>query len=273
VRKDVAGYDIKSLLVGSEGTLGIVTAAWLKLIPAPEQQLPVAAVYADARTGCDALAAVFAAGLTPAALEYLDEPTVRAAPPPFADQTGFMLIAEADGSTVEAQRLRAELIEVLGERSEAVHAPQQRGQIGELWRWRAGVSYGVSAQRGAKLSEDIVVPIEQLAHAVAATIEIGQRHDLPACSWGHAGDGNLHCTFMIDPGDPAQHRRAQDAAPELFELAKALGGSVSGEHGLGVAKAGALAGQWPEPALRLHESIKALLDPKGLLNPGKKRAR
>ncbi len=119
-----------------------------------------------------------------------------------------MLIAEADGSAGEAQRLRAELIEVMGERSKRVHAPQQRAQIGELWRWRAGVSHGVSAQRGAKLSEDIVVPIERLAHAVAATIEIGQRHDLPACSWGHAGDGNLHCTFMIDPGDAAQHRRA-----------------------------------------------------------------
>ena len=273
VRKDVAGYDIKSLLIGSEGTLGIVTAAWLKLIPAPELQLPVAAVYVDAQDGSDALAAVFASGLTPAALEFLDEPTVRAAPPPFTDQAGFMLIAEADGSAADAQRLRAELIEVLRERSLAVHAPQARGQISELWRWRAGVSHAVSAQRGAKVSEDIVVPIEHLARAVAATVEIGQRHELPACSWGHAGDGNLHCTFMIDPTEPAQHRRARDAAPELFELAKALGGSVSGEHGIGIAKAGALAGQWPEPALKLHESIKALLDPKGLLNPGKKRPR
>jgi FAD/FMN-containing dehydrogenase len=273
----VAGYDLKSLMIGSEGTLGVVTAAWLRLIPAPEAELPVVGFYPSAEAGCAALAAVFAGGLVPAALEFLDEGTVAAAigafPGPAPPPPAFMLIAAADGSRQAAARLRDELTEVLGEGALALHAPSSLGEIRDLWRWRAGTSLAVTAQRGGKLSEDIVVPIERLAEAIAATREIGARHCLPACSWGHAGDGNVHSTFMIDRDDPGELQRAERAARELFELACALGGSVSGEHGIGAVKRGALAGQWSAAAVRRHEAIKRLFDPKGLLNPGKKLAR
>jgi len=276
VRKDVAGYDLKSLIVGSEGTLGIVTAAWVKLLPAPEAQLPVVAFFPDVETGCQALTTIMASGLVPAALEYLDEIAVahaiRAFPGEAPRDPAFMLIAEADGSVPEAQRLRAELLEAMAPGALATHAPEQRGEIRELWRWRSGVSLAVISVRGGKVSEDIVVPLEYLAEAIIATREIGARHDLPACSWGHAGDGNLHSTFMIDLEDPAEMHRSEQAAEDLFSLAVRLGGSVSGEHGLGLVKRGALAQQWPGPAVALHESIKRLFDPKGLLNPGKKVA-
>jgi FAD/FMN-containing dehydrogenase len=185
----------------------------------------------------------------------------------------FMLIAEADGGVEEAAADAQELAEVLGEGALAVHAPTERRAIAELWRWREGVSGAVTAQRGGKISEDIVVPVERLREAVAATVEIGERHRLPACSWGHAGDGNVHATFMIDREDEQEVGRAADAAHELFELAAASGGSVSGEHGLGLVKNGMLALQWSPRALDLHEQIKRLFDPKGLLNPGKKLAR
>jgi glycolate oxidase subunit GlcD len=277
LRKDVAGYDLTSLIVGSEGTLGIVTAAWVKLLPAPELQLPVAAFFPDAATGCAALETVMGSGLMPAALEYLDEVTMAQAIGSFPGDAPagpvFLLVAEADGAADEARRLRAELLEALAPGSRAIYAPEDRGAIRELWRWRSGVSLAVVAARGGKLSEDIVVPVERLAEAIAATREIGARHQLEACSWGHAGDGNLHSTFMIDREDPAQVERAQAAGHELFALAVALGGSVSGEHGLGLVKRGALAGQWPERALELHEEIKRVFDPKGLMNPGKKVAR
>jgi glycolate oxidase subunit GlcD len=277
VRKDVAGYDIKSLMIGSEGTLGIVTAAWIKLLPAPEAQLPVVAFYPDADRGCAALGAVLADGLVPAALEFLDEGAVQAAIGAFPGEPpagpAFMLIAEADGSPGEARRLRSELIEALQPGALATHAPEDLKAIRELWRWRAGVSHAVAAQRGGKVSEDIVVPVERLAEAIAATREIGARHGLAACSWGHAGDGNLHSTLIIDRDDPAELERAELAAADLFALASDLGGSVSGEHGIGLVKRGALARQWPPGAVALHESIKRLLDPKNLLNPGKKLAR
>ena len=154
-----------------------------------------------------------------------------------------------------------------------VHAPSRPGEIAALWRWRDGASIAVTAQRGGKVSEDIVVPVERLQEAIEATIEIGRRHDVPACSWGHAGDGNLHSTFMIDREDPAELERSEEAAHELFELAVRLGGSVSGEHGLGSVKNGTLALQWGPAAVAMHEAIKRVFDPKNLLNPGKKLAR
>ncbi|HEY5316532.1 MAG TPA: FAD-linked oxidase C-terminal domain-containing protein, partial [Solirubrobacteraceae bacterium] len=277
VRKDVAGYDLKSLLIGSEGTLGIVTAAWLRLIPAPEAALPVAACYASAAQGCAAILGVLANGLGAAALEYLDAGALAATrdafPATLPGDAAFMVIAEADGSEQEAARLHAELVEVLGQGSVSIHAPREARGVTELWRWREGTSPGVTAQRGGKVSEDIVVPLDRLLEAIEATVEIGRRHDLAACSWGHAGEGNLHSTFLISPEDPEELERAERAAEELFALAIELGGAVSGEHGLGWVKRGALERQWAPAALALHGAIKDVFDPKGLLNPGKKQAR
>lgn len=277
IRKDVAGYDLESLLIGSEGTLGVVTAAWLRLIPAPELALPLAALYPDARSGCAAIEAVLASGIVPGALEYLDRGAITAArgsfPIALPDDARFMVLADADGSTEEARRIHAELADVLGERALAVHNPTEARDIAALWRWRDGASLAVTAQRGGKVSEDIVVPVDRLLEAIEHTVEIGRRHGLSACSWGHAGDGNLHSTFMIDLDAPAELERAERATEDLFELAVRLGGSISGEHGVGLVKRGQLARHWAPPAIALHEAIKHAFDPKGLLNPGKKVAR
>ena len=276
IRKDVAGYDLHGLLIGSEGTLGVITAAWLRLIPAPEQALPVIAFYADAQAGCAAIETVLASGLVPATLEYLDAGALVAAagsfPGSIPDRAGFAVVCEADGDRASAEALQAGLAEALDAGALEVRT-LTGGEAQGLWRWRDGVSLAVTARRGAKLSEDIVVPLDRLGEAIAQTLEIGRRHDLEACSWGHAGDGNLHSTFLLDPASKIELRRAEHAAEDLFELAVRLGGSVSGEHGLGYLKRGQLARQWPEPALRLHEELKRLFDPKGLLNPQKKLAR
>jgi FAD/FMN-containing dehydrogenase len=138
-----------------------------------------------------------------------------------------------------------------------------------LWRWRDGVSLAVAAQRGGKLSEDIVVPVDRLAEAIEGVLEIGRRHQLPACSWGHAGDGNVHATFMVSNDDHDQLTRAEIAAHELFALAVELGGALSGEHGIGQLKRDELATRWTPTDRRLHTGIKNTFDPKGLLNPGK----
>ena len=274
VRKDVAGYDFRALLVGSEGTLGVITAVWLRLLPAPEAFLPIASFYADTEAGCAAIERVLGSGIPAAALEYLDGRTLEAAGPSFPgglpDGAGFLVLAEADGSRAEAERLKGELSEALAEGSLGMVSPEGAAAVEELWRWRDGVSIAVSAQLGGKVSEDIVVPLDRLAEAVAETVAIGARHDLPACSWGHAGDGNLHATFLVDPSDDETLRRAEEAAGELFELAVRLGGSVSGEHGIGWVKRGRLALQWTPQALQLHRGIKQVFDPKNLLNPGKK---
>ncbi|MDX6707591.1 MAG: glycolate oxidase [Solirubrobacteraceae bacterium] len=272
VRKDVAGYDLRGLLVGSEGTLGIVTAAWLRLVPAPEAQLPVVAAYPDAGSGCAAVLRVLEAGIVPAALEYFDAGAMDAAGGAFPSGAlrGFVVMAEADGPAEDAARVRGELLEALAGGARHVLAPEESGAIRSLWRWRDGVSIAVAAARGAKLSEDIAVPVDRLEEAVAQVVAIGARSGLEACSWGHAGDGNMHASFLLDAGDEAQRARADAAALELFDLALRLGGTVTGEHGIGVLKRGQLARQWAPAAVRAHRAIKAALDPKGLFNPGKK---
>ena len=184
-----------------------------------------------------------------------------------------MVLAEVDGSPEEVARLAAEVADVLGEDAIAVHAPSSAAEIAALWRWRDGVSLAVQAQRGGKVSEDIVVPLDRLAEAVEETLAIGRRHDLAACSWGHAGDGNLHSTFMLAPEREDELERADAACEELFALALRLGGSISGEHGVGWVKRGQLAAQWAPAALALHAGIKRVFDPKDLFNPGKKIGR
>jgi glycolate oxidase subunit GlcD len=274
VRKDVAGYDLRALLVGSEGTLGVITAVWLRLLPAPEAFLPVASFYESAEAGCAAIERVLGNGISAAALEFLDAGTLAAAGPSFPAElpsgAEFLVLAEADGSAAEARRVRNDLVEVLAEDALGVVSPDEPAAVGALWRWRDGVSIAVSAQLGGKVSEDIVVPLDRLAEAIAETVAIGGRHGLPACSWGHAGDGNLHATFLVDRRDEETIQRAEVAAGELFALAVRLGGSVSGEHGLGWVKRGRLALQWTPAALELHWRIKQAFDPKNLLNPGKK---
>jgi glycolate oxidase subunit GlcD len=274
-RKDVAGYDLKSLLIGSEGTLGVVTGVWLKLIPAPEAAAPVASFHDGIAAGCAALERVVGSGIPVAALDYLDPATVelsRGSFPGTAPEGAFMILAEVDGSAAEVERLSAELIETLGEDALAVHAPASPTEVAALWRWREGLAFSVQSPKGGKWSEDIAVPFERLVDAVEETLEIGRRHGLHACSWGHAGDGNVHSTFLVAPESEDDLSRGEAAAEELLDLAVRLGGTISGEHGVGWLKRGRLARQWAPGAVALHEGVKRLFDPKGLFNPGKKAA-
>jgi FAD/FMN-containing dehydrogenase len=263
VRKDVAGLDLRSLMIGSEGTLGIITAAWLRLVPAPGATYPVVCAYDSVRAGCAAIDAVLGSGVVPAAVEYLDGRCVAAAPPGFAGVddargAGLLVVCEAESASD-----RDELLEALG--PGAVAPPST-----EVWRWREGVSIAVRAARGEKLSEDIAVPVERLADAIEGTVAIGERHGLEGCSWGHAGDGNLHSSFLLDPGDEEMRARADAAARDLFAMARELGGTASGEHGIGLLKAGQLSQQWAPAAVEAARAVKRALDPKNLFNPGKK---
>jgi glycolate oxidase subunit GlcD len=274
VRKDVAAYDLASLLVGSEGTLGLVTAVWLRLIPAPELELPVVGLYRSAEDGISAIERVLASGVVPAAIEYLDGLTLRysGAAYPFGlpEDSAFMVVTEADGAPSEARRVAAELGSALAEDAVAVHAPESPAEVAELWKWRSGVAFAILAQRGGAFSEDIAVPADRLREVARETLLIGERRGVPALSFGHAGDGNIHSTFLFTPGDADEVERADAACHDLFELARSLGGTVTGEHGIGWLKRGQLERQLDVTAYGLHRRIKDVFDPKGLLNPGKK---
>jgi len=273
-RKDVAAYDLRSVLCGSEGTLGFITAAWLKLIPLPEAQVPLVASYGTAAAGIAALRRVYGHGLRAAVLEYLDAGAVAASAAAFPGgipaATRFLVVTEADGTAAEAAALAAGLAEALGEGALRVDTVDTAAGRRDLWRWRSGVSFAVRGVRGGKMSEDVAVPFDRLEDALVLGEEAGRQAGLPTCSWGHAGDGNLHATFLIDAGDPDQVARAARAAETLFAGVIELGGTVTGEHGLGLVKREQLARQLGPEEMRLMLAVKAAFDPKNLFNPGKK---
>jgi glycolate oxidase subunit GlcD len=272
LRKDVAGLDLKSLLIGSEGALGVITAAWLRLTPAPEAAWPVVGFFDGVRAGCAAIERVVGSGLPAATLEYLDSETMRYAGSTFPGEVpdgAFAVIAEADGSHDEAARVRADLLELFEEDAVALYAPETAAEIAALWTWREGLTMVVGAQRGGKASEDIAVPLDRLAEAIEESLEVGRRLGLPASSWGHAGDGNLHTTFLLDPTDERELELAARVSEELFALALRLGGTISGEHGVGFIKRNWLERQLGPRAFELHAAVKRAFDPRNLLNPGK----
>ncbi len=245
LHRDVAGYDLVGLLCGSEGTLAVITEVHLRLLPAYDPAPPVLAFFEDAASGVEAAAALLAEGQQPAVLDFLDRGALAAAPWPGAEDAGFALLAEG-----------AEIGGAVASR--------------DVWRWREGIAHAVAARRGGKLSEDVAVPLSRLAELVDGTVEIGARHGLEACSWGHAGDGISHGAFLIDRADPREVRAARAAAEDLFDLALGLGGTLSGEHGLGRLKAHRAQEALGPATVAAMRAVKAALDPEGILNPGVK---
>lgn len=270
--KDVATLDLRALLVGSEGTLGVITAVWLRLMPEPEVRLPVLAVFGSAQEGADAVALAMASGVVPSALEFLDRGAIEAARASYPGElpagAEFAVLAEADGTLAGATAEQALLADMLRPTATDLLAPPAAAAA-RIWAWRDGVSLGVLAYRGGKLSEDIVVPVDRLAEAVLGVRALGEEIGLETTTWGHAGDGNLHASFLFDRADADQLARATAAAPRLFALARSLGGSISGEHGIGRFKLAAAA-ELPTDILRLQAAIKDVFDPAGIMNPGAK---
>jgi glycolate oxidase subunit GlcD len=277
-RKDVAGYDLKNLLVGSEGTLGVITAVQLRLRPAPEARIALVAFLArsegDIDAGCAAMLEVMAAGIEPAALEFIDAQTLAHVAAGYPGEVpagaGFALLVELDGARVEAEREREAVVELLAGAALRFDEPDDEQA---LWRWRDGFNGVVTGARGGKVSEDVSFPVERLAEGLTGFAELAARHGLRSCAWGHGGDGNVHATVLVDPADEAELDAAQAVGAELFELVRRLGGSIAAEHGVGLLKSGRLAPGWDARAVELHEAIKHAFDPKGLFNPGKKLGR
>jgi FAD/FMN-containing dehydrogenase len=224
--------------------------------------------------GCGAIEQLLGNGVVPAALEYVDEGAVevgrRHFPGTLPEQACFIVLIELDGSAAEVAVQQVAALDALADGSIGSLVARNEREGAALWRWRDALSGAVTAVRGGRLSEDIVVPLDRLGDVIAGAVRIGARHGVPACSWGHAGDGNVHATFLIAAEDADARRAAELAATELCDLAVSLGGAISGEHGTGWLKRGRLERHWGPVAAGLHGAIKTAFDPKNLLNPGKK---
>ena len=279
--KDVAGYDLKSLLIGSEGTLGVITAVRLRLLPAPEAAIPLVVFLRTRDEGCAAIGEVFAAGLRPSVLDFLDGETLR-------DARGRLsrarrrrrggLRADRARWTARARRPRPSARRCWSCSSRPAGrggdgGARAGGRAGAVALARRGQSGGDGGARGEGERGRGRSRWSGWRRGWSASSRSPTDHGLRSCAWGHGGDGNVHATVLVDPAREAELDAAEAVGEELFALVVELGGSIAGEHGVGWLKRGRLESQWDRRALELHEQIKRAFDPKGLLNPGTKLAR
>jgi len=267
--KGVAGLDLTSLFVGSEGTLGVIVAATVRLTPVPVDTVTVAAYFDDVTSAAAAAAAVTAARVRPALLELLDEASLREARDLLGltdPAAGAFLLAQTDGFGARAE---ADIVaDAFRQFTSRVQVGSDAAAADELLAVRRAALPALE-RHGRVLIEDIAVPRSAIAAAVQRIADIGLRHDIPIYTFGHAGDGNLHPIIVVPAGDPGADSRATAAADEIFATALELGGTITGEHGVGVLKRRWLEREQGTAALDVQRSIRRALDPAGLFNPDK----
>jgi D-lactate dehydrogenase (quinone) len=272
--KGVVGYDLTRLLVGSEGTLAVITEATLRLLPRPQIVKTVRACYVDVKSAAEAVARIMNQPETPAALEFMDGDAVQLAegyqPTGVPAGTGALLLMEVDGSAdsvdaalaaVSAAANGAGLIELRTAASAA--------EAEALWACRKALSPSLRKIAPKKVNEDVCVPVTRIPELVAGLGALSRKHGIRIVNFGHAGNGNMHTNLLANPEDPAQMRAVHDCLAEVFRLVLALDGTLSGEHGVGIEKRDYVGWEIAEDTLGVMRALKATLDPKGILNPGK----
>ena len=274
--KYATAYDLTRLLVGSEGTLAFITQATLKLVPAPETVATLRVCYASNQSACEAVSRVMSQPVTPCALEFMDRRSIDAIreyggaeglPP----GTKAVLMVEADGNHEDVPRQIVALEKALaGADLLEIQSGFTREDIVRLWTARKSLSHAVKRIAPLKINEDVVVPVGRLANLVNAIESLADFHRLPIVAFGHAGNGNLHANIMVDSGNAEEMERARTCRAALVRTVIGLGGSLSGEHGIGSEKRHFVPLEVDAPTLDLMRGLKRLFDPLGLLNPGKK---
>lgn len=272
--KGVVGYDLTRLMVGSEGTLGIVTKATLRLLPLPETTVTMLAVFPKLKEAAKAVSAIMRARVIPSTLELMDSVSIRCVEE-FA-QVGLpmdaqaVLLIEVDGSRAGVEIEAAVVKEVcLANGAATVRTAHGKDEVKDLWKARRAISASLYRIRPNKINEDIVVPRASIPDLIEGLQAISSRYGLLIASFGHAGDGNIHVNIMYDKKDPVEAASADKAVVEVFELCLALNGTISGEHGVGIAKARFLDMELKPDVIDLMVRIKKAVDPNGVLNPGK----
>jgi glycolate oxidase len=272
--KNKTGFDLHRLFVGSEGLLGVVTEATLKLIPLPPFRANLAVGFGSMPAAVRTLHAIFRAGFLPCALELADAFTLAAAYKRTKSERlrgcRAHLIVELDGqkNSVRAEIKALEQI-IRQQKPLSVERGFGAAQCEEIWQIRREFSYALRDTGLTKLNEDVVVPRSRLEDLFKFAARLQKKHGLPVACFGHAGDGNIHTNVMVDLNQPGADKHAEAALDELFTQVIAWGGAISGEHGIGLAKKR----WWPQAVSKevrnLHRTVKKALDPKGILNPGK----
>ncbi|MBW2145265.1 MAG: FAD-binding protein [Deltaproteobacteria bacterium] len=272
--KGVAGYDLTRLIVGSEGTLAVITAVTLRLIPKPEAKTTMIAFFPDVSTAARTVSDIVRHRIIPTILEFIDRACLDCAKGemdiPVPDGAGGMLLIEVDGDVATVKKSAKKIRNVCETggclRFESASDSQEADR---LWEARRNVSPSLMTLRPHKISEDIVVPRSRMPELFEYLNELGHRYGLPVPAFGHAGDGNIHVNVMLDKSDRKELENAHALIKALFKKVIQMGGTITGEHGIGITKSSYLEMEIPRAGLELMGRIKKAFDPKGILNPGK----
>ena len=273
--KDVAGYDLVDLIVGSEGTLAIVTKALLRLYPKPEHKKTIQMVFDDMKKAARTVSFIMRNKIIPTSMEFVDRDAIMAVEdalhiglPTNADA---ILILEVDGNRAEVEE-NAETIEALCKNADGVirfRIAKDEKEAEEIWVARRTISPTLKRIADGKINEDIVVPVSKLADMIDASQKIAKKYELKIVNFGHAGDGNIHVNIMYDTNDEQQTKSALKAMDDIFTACLSLGGSITGEHGVGITKKDYLEKQVGGDVMELYKRIKKAFDDRNILNPGK----
>ncbi len=272
--KNVVGYDLTRLFVGSEGTLGIVTRIILRLLPKPEARKTMLVAFSSIDGAARAVSAIIRGKIIPATLEFMDASAIdcvrKAAPLDLPLTCRAVLIIEVDGDQAQLDGQAARILEIiqpLGVVETRVAATADESEA--IWKVRRSVSPSLRTLNPNKFNEDIVVPRSRVPEMIRALEAISNRYGVPIVNFGHAGDGNIHVNVMVDLRQSGMQVKVEQALHDIFRTTVDLGGSVSGEHGIGTAKAPYIAMELDPATLATMRAIKQALDPRNIMNPGK----
>ncbi|MCD6451497.1 MAG: FAD-binding protein [Acidobacteria bacterium] len=274
VMKDVVGYDLTRLFVGSEGTLGIITRITLKLKPLPESRRTMRLIYKDVEDAGRTVSSIIKNKIVPSALELMDASSIRAVEEAYklglSPDIGAILIIEVDGSEAQVKEEAEKVIKVAKEHScrEVLTATTPEEEE-EVWRVRRSISPALAQLKSGKINEDVVVPRSEIPTYLKFIRELSSELGILIVCFGHAGDGNIHTNFMYERGNREEEEKVHQAVERTFNKVIELKGSISGEHGIGFTKKPYLTLQLSPSELSVMRRIKKLFDPEGILNPGK----
>jgi glycolate oxidase len=270
--KSVAGYDVTRLMVGAEGTLGVITSATVKLLPRPPARRVLWAWFESVTGACEAVTELIGSGLLPSVLELMDEKTVEAVGS-YVGETlgkGVLLLSEFDGNRSVCDEDASKALDILKEKyGREVRTGTEESEQEQLWKARRAVLPALTRLAPTVVLEDVTVPRSKLPDMVEKIKRIAGRYDLRIAVYGHAGDGNLHPSFLTDRKKQDEMRRVEVAISEMMRACIDLGGTISGEHGIGMDKKPFMTLEIGEAGCAIMRRVKASLDPKGIMNPGK----
>jgi glycolate oxidase len=272
--KDVAGYSLKDVFIGSEGTLGIITRVLLKLIPKPQAKKTMVATYGQMDAAAQTVSAIIAAQIIPCTLEFLDRTTIHCvedyAKIGLPLDCEALLLMETDGHPAVVAEEAAAMERIAREHGcKEVRVARDDAEANKLASARRAAFSALARVAPTTILEDATVPRSELAHMIRFVESVAKKHRLKIGTFGHMGDGNLHPTFLTDERNKEEMHRVEEAFTEIFDEAIRLGGTITGEHGIGVAKKAFLAKMTGDVAMRLTRDLRRVLDPNAVLNPGK----